>query len=223
MYSELYFPFDKIIAYGSIEIKGEKPSYIQDILNSHLDRVVIRRGYGSFIVSLNRNISIKISNIVKSNVKNKRQRIYQTLDTREPDVVDRMLERLLKEDYNSVGISDRITDIWLELSKKGHYCESIENKNFALDMMIFEGLLTYDDYGYYSLSDKYIKKVHNDTEMSLSKIKTIGIQLNDLHDIINIMSELGYFFNGEKMNFVRNDSLEATKIELSSGFMIGVL
>lgn len=217
---ELYFPFDKIVAFGSIEIKGEKPSYVRDLLDKYLDKVVIRKGSDGFTASLNSNTHIKITKITESNAKNKRQRIYQLLGTREPDVIDMVMKRVLIEECSSIGVGARVTKIWLEISKTGHYCEHIEDKNFALDMLISEGLLEYDDYGYYSLSNKFIKKVQKDNSLTLSKIKKIGIPLNSLRDTINAMSQLGYFFVEDKLKFVLK-SQEHTDIELLDDFMIG--
>lgn len=219
---ELYFLYDKIVAYGSVEIIGEKPSRMRALLKDQLDKVVIRKGYDSFIVSLNRNIEAKILNIVKSDVKNKRQRIYQLLNTRESEAVDLIIDRLSNTRIDSKGVGAGITRIWLEISEKGHYCEDVEQNDFALDLMIFKGLLEYDDYGYYSISDSFIEKSQKDDELTIGKIRKLGIPAEDLAEIINILELMGYSFNPASMKFILFDDIEHTGISLSDGFMVGI-
>ncbi|MCK5722212.1 MAG: hypothetical protein KAI84_06710 [Gammaproteobacteria bacterium] len=218
---ELYFPFDKIVAFGSIEIKGEKPSYIRDLLDKYLDKVVIRRGCGGFSISLNRNIEAKILKIMASDVKNKRQRIYQLLDTREPDAIDKVIERLSNTATDSTGVGAGVTRIWLEISAHGHYCEETDKNDFALDWMVFKGLLEYDDYGYYSISEPFIARSQKHSELSIGKIKKLGLPSDDLKEIINILELMGYSFNQESMKFIMYDAIETTNIALVDGFMCG--
>lgn len=136
----------------------------------------------------------EIKRVVESNLTNKMRRIYQMLGTREPYVVEQMIERIKRTEYYPHVDNSKAWNILLE---KGKYMETAAEISPSLDLMIYNQILEYECEGYYSPHSEWVRKIKNNKILSFDKGRELIRCQNDVI-VSKWLSSFGYEINGNR-------------------------
>ena len=220
---DFFYLYDKVISEGSVVTCSEngKGYEIEKVFFDVLDLVVIRHISGrEFEISLNRMVEAKIKALLASDVKNKRQRIYKLLRTREVSAIDDLETRIQLTPYTSEGLAFGITNIWEAIAKNGNYKENVGERTIALDHLIYERILEYDTHCYYSMTAGFGSRVFPKEIIPFSQLDKMIDPNISVEDTSKILMTLGYEFSPESLTFSiqKEDSCV-----LENGFMVGTV
>lgn len=184
---------DLVLEKGEVRIEKERCLDIPKEIYS--GQIVVRRvkeeGYH---LSANVFLEQEVQRIMKSALTNKMRRVYQISGTREPYVIERMLERIDDIEYNSLVDNSQAWGILLETGK---YLETTPQFSPSLDFLIYHKVLEYECEGYYSPHIEWINQIKKNRVLSFDKAGGI-IKCNNPIVINKWMISLGYVFEKDK-------------------------
>ncbi|MCK5013815.1 MAG: hypothetical protein KAS66_08335 [Candidatus Omnitrophica bacterium] len=181
---------DKVIHFGQIERSLVGCQILPK--ESYSKKIVVRKGINTYSISYNRELEQAIYRMHHSDLSNRMRRIYDLAGTREPYVVEKLLNRL-----SFLEPMGDYSDRWNLILKDGRYSESPDEASRLLDYLIHEGLLEYDCEGYYSPNSDWVTKIKKNRVLSKSKASGL-LRSNDPGAIETFLSSLGYRLDGEK-------------------------
>jgi len=193
MQLESFTFLDLVLEKGEISIEKERCLDLPKEIYS--GQIVIRgiRDEG-YHLSTNMFLEQEVRRIMKSSLTNKMRRVYQISGTREPYVIERMMERI--DDIQYPSLVDN-SQAWLTMLETGKYVETTAQFSPSLDFLIHHKILEYECEGYYSPHIEWINKIKKDSIISFDKAERI-IKCNNPVIINNWMIFLGYRFKNGK-------------------------
>lgn len=193
MQLESFTFLDLVLEKGEVSIEKERCIDIPKEIYS--GQIVVRRvkeeGYH---LSANLFLEQEVQRIMKSALTNKMRRVYQISGTREPYVIEKMLERIDDIEYNSLVDNSQA---WRILLETGKYLETTPQFSPSLDFLIYHKVLEYECEGYYSPHIEWINQIKKNHVLSFDKAGGI-IKCNDPAVINKWMISLGYVFERDK-------------------------
>lgn len=193
MQLESFTFLDLVLEKGEVKIEKEKCLDIPKEIYS--GQIVVRKvNDEGYHLSTNLFLEQEVQRITKSTLTNKMRRVYQMSGTREPYVIERMLERIEDIEYNPLVDNSRA---WERLLETGKYMETPSQSSPSLDFLIYHQILEYDCEGYYSPHIEWINRIKKNYVLSFDKAGSI-IKCNDPAVINKWMISLGYMFENNK-------------------------
>lgn len=194
----LFFLRDEILVrgYGIVDTDGLES--LRDDLMAGI--FVVRKSQeDEYVIKVNICIEEEIKKLIEKDAKNLYTRVYQLINTREPDVARGIVHRILKlfsqPKWNHAA--------WIHMLKTGVYSTYALDSNVMLDYLVWDGKLEYESYGTYCISSKFMSTILNKDVVYLSwLIKYLECKDEEAIDIF--MNHHGY----EKVNnsYVKKES-----------------
>lgn len=199
----LYFDQDKIIGQGGVVIS------IDDILPKEVySGIDIVREYDNthYYISLNIYIKWEVFKIYNDAHPGFKNRIYELIGTHEPIAVAQLLKNELAND----PVNDPVNNyqgLWKDIMAHGVYSQTGVKKDIILDKAVYDGVLEYDNNGYYSVAYSFVERIKQKKTYSLPDAVKI-IQCSDDALTIHFFENIGYVWkNGKLIRGKDNDKL----------------
>lgn len=201
---ESFTLLDLVLEKGEISIEEERCLEIpKEVYSGHI--VVRRIKKEGYYLSINILLEQEIQRILNSSLTNKIRRVYQISGTREPYIIERMLERIKDIQYPHMIDSSQA---WEVLLKTGKYIETTPQFSPSLDFLIYHKILEYECEGYYSPHIGWINQIKKNHIISFNKAGEI-IKCNNPETINNWMISLGYILENNKYVLSEEERLDS--------------
>jgi len=193
---KLYFDHDKIVGQG--QIIAPAGYFPKEVFSG----IVVVRMYDNeyYEMSLNHYIGQEVLKIHSEGRPGARSKIYKLLGTREPVAYDMLMSRLLKNELVNEPVNELVNYyfLWKEINARGVYIQTAVDKNIILDKAIYEGILEYDNSGYYSIAYSFIETIKQKKSYKPEKAMEI-IQCPDKELTISVFENFGYKWKNGKL------------------------
>lgn len=207
---ESFTILDQILEKG--EVKTETEGYLATPKEVYSGQIVVRKeDNGKYHLSLNRLLEQEVIRIINSSLTNKMRRVYQLLGTREPYVIEQMINRIKKSEYD---INENSSQAWEALLKTGKYMENTSHSTHALDFMTHYMIVEYECEGYYSPHPEWINKIKKNRTLSRYKVREI-IKSDDNVLIHSWMMSIGYKIKNDKYILPKEEQIPSQIFSIS--------
>ena len=189
----LFFFKDKVLANGAHLINVEDLDSIREDLLSGI--LVIRRNTDiSYTISTNKYYESELCKILERSDRNVNTRAYKLLECREPMVIEAMIKRI--DCGRKPVIEGNIA--WMSVLDRGVYSAGVDDQTGAmLDYMVFKGMIEYEAYDTYTISNKYMEQILKKDEVFMSWLFKY-LECDDVGIIERFMERHGYELRGKK-------------------------
>jgi len=186
----LFFLRDQILVRGYGIVDNEGLENLRDDLTSGL--FVVRKSQDNeFVVKVNICLEEEIKKLIEKDSKNLATKVYKLTKTREPDVADGLVKRILKlfsqPKWNQAS--------WIHMLKTGVYYTYASDSNVMLDYLVWDGKLEYESYGTYCISSEFMSAILNKDKVYFSWLSKY-LDCKDEKAIDIFMAHHGYEKHG---------------------------